>query len=58
MNPFYASPEIFMYKSLKFSLSFLMVLLFSTALQAARTDIVILKNGDRVTGDIKGLSRG
>lgn len=47
-----------MFKSLIFSLSFLVVLLFSTALQAAGTDIVILKNGDRVTGDIKGLSRG
>jgi hypothetical protein len=31
---------------------------FSTVVLAAKTDIIILKNGDHVTGEIKGLSAG
>jgi hypothetical protein len=37
---------------------FVFLLLAATAVQAERTDIVHLSNGDRVTGEIKGLSRG
>jgi hypothetical protein len=33
-------------------------LLASDLVQAAKTDIVLLKNGDRVTGEVKNLDRG
>ena len=33
-------------------------LLFSPPAQAAKTDIVTLKNGDKITGEVKGVSRG
>ena len=38
--------------------SLLLLLLFSGAAWAAKTDVVYLKNGDRVTGEVKGLDRG
>lgn len=31
---------------------------FTTQVSAAKTDIVVLKNGDRITGEVKGLERG
>lgn len=34
------------------------LLLFSGACQAEKTDVVRLKNGDRVTGEVKSLDRG
>ncbi len=34
------------------------LLLFSLSAWADRTDVVFLKNGDRVTGEVKGLNRG
>jgi len=34
------------------------LLLFSGACQAEKTDVVYLKNGDRVTGEVKSLDRG
>jgi hypothetical protein len=36
----------------------LVLLLFSSCANAAKTDVVFLKNGDRVTGEIKNLFRG
>lgn len=36
----------------------IVMLLSSTAAWAVRTDVVYLKNGDRVTGEVKGLDRG
>jgi len=36
----------------------LLVAFFSQSAWAAKTDIVYLKNGDRITGEIKSLSRG
>lgn len=36
----------------------LLVLAWPAAGDAAKTDIVILQNGDRITGEVKGLSRG
>lgn len=36
----------------------LLLLLFSSAAWAEKTDIVYLKNGDRVTGEVKSLDRG
>ena len=33
-------------------------LLSTTPLFAARTDVVELQNGDRITGEVKGLERG
>jgi len=36
----------------------LVLLLFSSVTNAAKTDVVYLKNGDRVTGEIKTLFRG
>ena len=41
--------------------SFLLILLmvlFSHTAWAQKTDIVYLKNGDRITGEVKNLSRG
>ncbi len=32
--------------------------LSATAATAAKTDVVVLKNGDRITGEVKGLDRG
>ncbi len=37
---------------------YLCLLCFSTQVLAAKTDIIILKNGDHVTGEIKGLNAG
>jgi len=34
------------------------MLFFSQAAQAEKTDIVYLKNGDRITGEVKSLTRG
>jgi hypothetical protein len=39
-------------------LTALTLLLISSFLQAQRTDVVILENGDRVTGEIKKMERG
>lgn len=36
----------------------LIMLLFSQAAWAEKTDIVYLKNGDRITGEVKSLTRG
>ena len=36
----------------------LMLMTFSSLVYAERTDVVYLKNGDRVTGEIKSLYRG
>ncbi len=36
----------------------ILLLWFSTALWAEKTDIVYLKNGDRITGEVKSLLRG
>lgn len=36
----------------------LLLLLFSSAAWAEKTDIVYLKNGDRVTGEVKSMDRG
>ena len=36
----------------------LLLILFSAAAWADKTDIVLLKNGDRVTGEVKGMERG
>lgn len=35
-----------------------LMLLFSPAALAAKTDIVVLKNGDKITGEVKSLLRG
>lgn len=40
------------------SIVLLLLLLGSTALAKAVDDVVVLKNGDRLTGEIKGLQRG
>lgn len=39
---------------------FIIILLFSVVpnASAAKTDVVVLKNGDKVTGEVKGLLRG
>ena len=34
------------------------LLLFSLSVWADKTDVVFLKNGDRITGEVKGLDRG
>jgi hypothetical protein len=47
-----------MFKTSIIALSCLVILCFSPALLAAKTDVVVLKNGDKITGDIKSLSRG
>lgn len=39
-------------------LCLLFVLVLSAPLHAAKTDIVVLANGDKVTGEVKGLLRG
>jgi len=39
-------------------LCFLLLLLISSPALAEKTDIVVLKNGDKVTGEVKGLLRG
>lgn len=36
----------------------LLVLLWPAVGHAAKTDVVTLRNGDRITGEVKGLSRG
>jgi hypothetical protein len=36
----------------------LLALLFSPLARAEKTDIVVLKNGDKITGEVKGLERG
>jgi len=36
----------------------LLAVLFSPLAQAEKTDIVVLKNGDKITGEVKGLERG
>jgi hypothetical protein len=36
----------------------LVAILLSASVYAAKTDVVLLKNGDRVTGEVKGLDRG
>jgi hypothetical protein len=36
----------------------ILLALFSATAWAAKTDVVLLKNGDRVTGEVKGLERG
>ena len=36
----------------------LATLLFAPAARADKTDIVVLRNGDRITGEVKGLARG
>jgi len=36
----------------------LLAVLSSTAVHAEKTDIVVLKNGDKITGEVKGLERG
>ena len=36
----------------------LLLLLFSTAARAEKTDIVYMQNGDRITGEVKTLDRG
>ena len=35
-----------------------LVLLLSGPAMAAKTDVVVLKNGDRITGEVKSLDRG
>ncbi|MGD8578560.1 MAG: DUF481 domain-containing protein [Lysobacterales bacterium] len=47
-----------MSSSLPRAILLLAALLFSQAGLCAKTDIVYLKNGDRVTGEVKGLDRG
>jgi hypothetical protein len=39
-------------------LLFVILAMFTPALMAAKTDIVYLKNGDRITGEVKNLLRG
>jgi hypothetical protein len=39
-------------------LLFMILAVFTPALMAAKTDIVYLKNGDRITGEVKSLLRG
>jgi hypothetical protein len=34
------------------------LILFTSQVWAAKTDVVLLKNGDRITGEVKGLERG
>lgn len=41
-----------------FVCAFLFLLLGTSGLYAERTDVVVLKNGDRITGEIKQLDRG
>ena len=36
----------------------LLALFASTAARADKTDVVVLKNGDKITGEVKGLERG
>lgn len=40
------------------TLSLLLLILCSATAWAAKTDIVVLRNGDRITGEVKGLERG
>jgi len=47
-----------MFSLLARALSLVILLAFSIAAYAEKTDIVYLKNGDRVTGEVKDLSRG
>jgi len=44
-------------KRFRIALSFLMILLCFPA-QAKRKDLVIMKNGDRLTGEVKKLEHG
>jgi len=37
---------------------FSLILLIPTSAQAVKTDVVVVKNGDSLTGEVKGLSRG
>lgn len=47
-----------MIRSSIFLLCLLPVLLFSSPLSADKTDVVVLQNGDKITGELKGLHRG
>jgi len=46
-----------MFRCLSRSLALLFLLQFSVSAWAAKTDVVYLKNGDRVTGEVKNLDR-
>jgi hypothetical protein len=46
-----------MFRCLSRSFALLFLLLFSVSAWAAKTDVVYLKNGDRITGEVKGLDR-
>ena len=39
-------------------LCLLLLLVFSAPVMAEKTDIVVLKNGDKITGEVKGMLRG
>jgi len=47
-----------MFSSSSKILLLLLLIAFGTSAWAAKTDIVVLKNGDRITGEVKTLERG
>ena len=47
-----------MIRSMPRFLCLFLLLAFSTSALAEKTDIVVLKNGDKITGEVKGMLRG
>ena len=45
-------------KQLIISVSFILIIVFSTSVWAQKTDVLYMKNGDKITGEIKALESG
>gem|GEM_PF-6925514 len=50
--------SVYSSKHLNYFFLFILILIFNISVLAERTDVVILHNGDRITGEVKYLRVG